>query len=235
MLLRRAAVFAVLMLAAQTALWAYKVTLKPGQGEGSVIVLDSEDPALQATDINQAAKGQFGKQGERLWFRFPFCPGSFTAPEGEFFCGWYMNEEGGTEIETGKFRDINADLVLIAKWGALEFPYYDGEVFMKCAVTNKSPREVKVIEIGNMMGDNLTIPASVKNKGKTYSVVEIADGVCNQKSNLTALTIPATVRRIGTEAFRDCRNLGTVTFEEGSQLSRMGRYAFRDCMSMQNH
>ena len=44
-LLRRAAAFAVLMLAAQTALWAYTVTLKAGRGTGSDIVLDSEDKA----------------------------------------------------------------------------------------------------------------------------------------------------------------------------------------------
>lgn len=117
----------------------------------------------------------------------------------------------------------------------MEFDYGDGEVSMNCAVTNNSPREVKITGIDNVGDGNITIPASVEDGDESYSVVEIADGVCNQKSNLTALTIPATVRRIGTEAFRDCRNLGTVTFEEGSQLSRMGRYAFRDCMSMQNH
>lgn len=119
MLLRRAAVFAVLMLAAQTALWAHTVTLQAGRGTGSVIVLDSEDPALQATDNDHPAEGQFNMEDGQRGFRFPFCPSSFTAPEGEFFCGWYMNEEGGTEIETGKFRDINADLVLIAKWGGV--------------------------------------------------------------------------------------------------------------------
>lgn len=121
-LLRRAAVFAVLMLAAQTALWAYTVTLKPGRGTGDDIILDSGDLALQAADNDHLAEGKFFMDGEKLWFMFPDCPASFTAPEGEFFYVWYMNEEGGTEIETGKFRDINADLVLIAKWGGVGVP-----------------------------------------------------------------------------------------------------------------
>lgn len=233
MLLRRAAVFAVLMLAAQTALWAYKVTLKPGRGTGEVIVLDSEEPTLQATDNDHFAEGKFFMDGEKLWFMFPFCPGSFTAPTGEVFLGWYINAEDGKVEKDGHCHILTEDLVLIAKWGAVEFEYYGDGGIIKFAATNNSPREVKLIEILNMEGDNLTIPASVEDGDESYSVVEIADGLGAYNEKLTALTIPATVRRIGTEAFRLCNHLTTVTFEEGSQLTSAGENAFNGCQSLQ--
>ena len=232
MLLRRAAAFAVLMLAAQTALWAYTVTLKPGRGTGSVIVLDSEDPTLQATDNDHPAEGQFFMEEGKLWFRFPSCPSSFTAPTGEEFKGWYINAEDGDAVTDGFYFFLTGDLELIAKWDAVEYVKYDDEVVLNYAISNNSPREVKITGIGYVGDSNVTIPASLEHGGETYSVVEIADGVSNQETELTALTIPATVRRIGSNAFRQCWDLTTVTFEEGSQLTSAGENAFYECHSL---
>jgi len=43
------------------------------------------------------------------------------------------------------------------------------------------------------------------------------------------VTIPATVKRIGSEAFRNCESLAGVTFAAGSQLEGIGFWAFAWC------
>ena len=51
-------------------------------------------------------------------------------------------------------------------------------------------------------------------------------------SSLTTIEIPAGVTSIGSEAFRYCSNLESVTFAKESQLTSIGRDAFRDCISL---
>ncbi|MBQ7181126.1 MAG: leucine-rich repeat domain-containing protein [Bacteroidaceae bacterium] len=230
MLLRRAAACAVLMLLAQTALMAYTVTLQSGsRGEGSDIVINTPDPAGLPTSQSGVGNGQFWMEGEQLWYKFPDCPASFTAPAGEILLGWYIGEESDEAQDPGTRWTISSDLVLIAKWGAEEIEYGDGNNNLKFAVTCVSPLEAKLIEISQFDDGNLVIPAIVDDWGKEYSVVEIADGVCQNRSELTALTIAATVRRIGKEAFSKCHNLTTLTFAEGGQLTAMGQHAFFNC------
>lgn len=43
---------------------------------------------------------------------------------------------------------------------------------------------------------------------------------------IQSVTVPASVRTIGTEAFDHCSDLGSVTFAEGSRLERIEMYAF---------
>ena len=51
-------------------------------------------------------------------------------------------------------------------------------------------------------------------------------------TNLTSITIPASVISIGEYAFYDCTSLATVTFAEGSQLASIGSWAFGGCSSL---
>lgn len=232
-LLRRAAALAVLMLAAQTALWAYTVTLKAGsRGTGSDIVINSGDEANMAANQGSAAHGQFWMEGDQLWFRFPDCPASFTAPEGEILLGWYVGEESGSPFSPGFVNKITKDLVLIAKWGKEEFNEGNEDYNITYAVTSKSPLEVKMTSIDLRGGTVLTIPATVDHDWEIYTVVEIGDEVCKSDGYLTTLTMPATVRRIGKEAFSQCFALTTLTFEEGSQLTAMGQDAFAFCSNL---
>ncbi len=46
------------------------------------------------------------------------------------------------------------------------------------------------------------------------------------------VTIPASVTHINAYAFRNCINLETVTFEEGSQLVKIGSFAFENCKKL---
>ena len=47
-------------------------------------------------------------------------------------------------------------------------------------------------------------------------------------SDIESITIPASVREIGTGAFYNCKNLRKVTFEEKSRLERIGKECFYD-------
>ena len=145
-LLRRIASAALLMLTFHTAAMAYTITLKPGRGSGSDIVIDSGDQSLYASDWTSAAGGQFWFEGSELWFRFPDCPGSFTAPGSEVFLGWSIDRENSPAFPPGTVLQISKDLTLYAKWGTVEFNVSTGEVNFRFTVTNTSPREVSLIE-----------------------------------------------------------------------------------------
>lgn len=56
----------------------------------------------------------------------------------------------------------------------------------------------------------LVIPETVEIDGKTYTVTEIAAGAFKNNKALTEVTIPATVTRIGDEAFAGCENLQVI-------------------------
>ena len=234
MLLRRAAAFAVLMLAAQTALWAITVTLKPGRGEGSDIVIDSSVEEHMAANQSSAANGQFWTEGDKLWFKFPDCPASFTAPEGEILLGWYVGDESSSPLNPGTQNTITESLVLIAYWGVEEFEErYEG-YNITYAVTSKSPKEVKVKSIHVEDRNEITIPATVEHDWEEYTVVEIGDGVLQDNSALNTLTFAegAQLRAMGENAFKGCNNLHTIHNIPGSIESK-GGYLFDGANELQ--
>ena len=51
---------------------------------------------------------------------------------------------------------------------------------------------------------------------------------------IKSVFIPNTVKTIGEDAFRNCKNLETVTFEENSTLTEIGVHAFQTCDSLVN-
>lgn len=66
---------------------------------------------------------------------------------------------------------------------------------------------------------NVVIPSEVEYNGKTYTVIEIEEGCFKECSDLTSLTIPATVRYVGNryqgETFIGCTALKKVIIEDG--------------------
>ena len=63
--------------------------------------------------------------------------------------------------------------------------------------------------------------------GPNSTITEIPEGTFWNCKALTAIHLPASVTKIGIQAFDMCSVLTTVTFEEGSQLQSIGKYAFR--------
>ena len=53
-------------------------------------------------------------------------------------------------------------------------------------------------------------------------------------TDLIRVNIPASVETIGNGAFKDCSNLKTVFFSEGSKLTTIGSSAFRGCTSLES-
>ena len=51
--------------------------------------------------------------------------------------------------------------------------------------------------------------------------------------NLLSITIPASLKNIGPEAFKYCRNLSEIIFEEDSQLTSISWNAFTSCESLE--
>ena len=73
----------------------------------------------------------------------------------------------------------------------------------------------------------LTLPASCN--GKKYWIHPSAFENCN---NITSVVIPANVEYIGSDAFRDCSSLVSVTFSENSQLIAIGNNVFCNCSGL---
>ena len=64
---------------------------------------------------------------------------------------------------------------------------------------------------------NITIPSTYNGKPVTY----IREEGFTAAELLVSINIPASVKRIGDNAFADCTNLTSVTFQSGSQLETM--------------
>ncbi len=54
------------------------------------------------------------------------------------------------------------------------------------------------------------------------------------KSGIADIDFPASLETIGSNAFKECLNLRTVTFAEGSKLKTIGSMAFTGCSSLQS-
>ena len=79
---------------------------------------------------------------------------------------------------------------------------------------------------------SLTIPATVKYEGKTYSVTGIYKWGLSDFINLTSVTIPNSVTSIGKGAFDGCSSLTSITIP--NSVTNIGEYAFDGCRSLKS-
>ena len=77
---------------------------------------------------------------------------------------------------------------------------------------------------GSHLQHAIAIPDSIEG----LSVTEVADSAFKSKTNITAVTLPATVRRIGDMAFYGCNALESVNMP--AALTEIGVAAFADCI-----
>ena len=94
--------------------------------------------------------------------------------------------------------------------GGLYFNLLDTDE-LKCAVTYSGMCDGK--PYSTYSGD-VVIPSSVTINGITIDVTEIDREAFSMCGGLTAVTIPASLSKIGYRAFYGCENLAKVTFEE---------------------
>lgn len=83
---------------------------------------------------------------------------------------------------------------------------------------------------------DFTVPSNVINEGKVYRVVGIADEAFEASDNrdhayyLRSIVIPASVKSIGSSAFKGCPNL--VEVDLGNGVVRIGDHAFAQCTQL---
>ena len=66
-----------------------------------------------------------------------------------------------------------------------------------------------------------------------YTITNIAASAFQDCTNLTSVTIPASVRSISTSAFSGCTSLKAVMFADNSSLTYIGTYAFYNCSALE--
>ena len=83
-----------------------------------------------------------------------------------------------------------------------------------------------VIGLGSATSKYIVIPHYYRGK----PVTEIYDAAFKGEDKLRSVTIPDSVKSIGSEAFKDCTDL--ITVEMSSKLTSIGESAFRGCKSL---
>ena len=76
------------------------------------------------------------------------------------------------------------------------------------------------------------LPLSESEFALADGTIGIADGAFLADKNLTAITLPASLRTIGNSAFASCVNLTTVQLRESALLTDIGKYAFQNCSQL---
>lgn len=76
---------------------------------------------------------------------------------------------------------------------------------------------------------NVVIPSKINDK----TVIAIADGAFDSKTSINSVSLPASVKTIGTDAFYECTSLSTFTIADNSNLESIGQRAFYMCSSLE--
>ena len=71
---------------------------------------------------------------------------------------------------------------------------------------------------------NIVIPSTISFNNKTLTVIEIADKVFKECSDLTGITIPSTISLVGDEMFNGCTKLEYVKIEDGETVLEIGNF-----------
>ncbi len=86
---------------------------------------------------------------------------------------------------------------------------------------------VEILKYSGTESD-VTIPEKIEEK----AVKSIGYGAFVDNKTIVSVTIPAQVTDLKYGAFMSCRNLGKVTFAEGSKLQKIGGAAFTNCSKL---
>ena len=128
-------------------------------------------------------------------------------------------------------------VVLLAALTALPASaYYDFMVGDLCYFKNSDGTSVTVTyqnspspSYSNLSG-SLSIPPSVTYRGTTYSVTTIGSNAFRECTGLTSVTIPNSVTEIGSMAFYNCTGLTSVTIP--NSVTEIGSMAFYNCTGL---
>ena len=89
-------------------------------------------------------------------------------------------------------------------------------------VTDADAKTVSVKQANNQVGGDLVIPATAQNDGVSYRVISIAESGFKDNANITSVVFPASMRSTGGSCFENCKNIASITLNEG--LETIGDY-----------
>jgi hypothetical protein len=97
--------------------------------------------------------------------------------------------------------------------------------------TDMTVRVSPTIEVSQQI-TSIKIPSSVINpqNGLNYTVIEITENAFTSYGKLKSITLPSTIKTIGTRAFIDCISLDSIFLPE--KLEEIGESAFWGCTSL---
>lgn len=97
----------------------------------------------------------------------------------------------------------------------------------KVQVISTSKKTVAYKAPVNKKAKTVSIPATVKIRGKKYKVTQIAEGAFKNNKKVTKVTIGSNVSKISKNAFSGAIKLKTVTMRQN--VTEIGAYAFKGC------
>ena len=100
---------------------------------------------------------------------------------------------------------------------------YNGIAYI---VLSEADKTVEVCVGSSFNGSELIIPEKVTYSEKEYTVTGIGETAFFYNTSVASVSIPATVKTIGINAFGSCANLTSLTFEGESQLEQISNRAF---------
>ncbi len=125
----------------------------------------------------------------------------------------------------------------ITEGSKLEHNYDDDNLCVRCGFKYVEQFTYKINEdrsgyilmtIGNFSGTDLIVP----NKHKELPVVGIFEKAFFNCTQLTSVTLPATIIAIGPSVFEGCTNLKSFTFKDNCRLLSIGSRAFANCSNL---
>lgn len=96
-------------------------------------------------------------------------------------------------------------------------------------IKSEDPNEVAVGESVSFGGTTANIPATVMNGATPYTVTALANYGLSLKPSLTSVTLPETVKKIGSHALR---NTGITSMLIPNSVDTIGAFAFCECTAL---
>ena len=195
---------------------------KPGDTEWSPLPQSvlSGGGGISAYAVRFDANGGMGTMEKRVYAAGDdvALPANTFTRSGWTFAGWGTEADGPVLYADGErigggLAAGGQTVTLHAVWKSGGFTYMvsDGEV------------EITGFAVGEDDESEIAIPESLGG----LPVTSIGDDAFRSHTNLTSVSIPGSVKRIGYGAFCYCENLASLTIMDG--VASLGVYAFYDC------
>lgn len=98
-------------------------------------------------------------------------------------------------------------------------------------IISQTPLEVQVYKPeGVKYKGDITLPEKVVYEGKEYTLTALKDGAFAQCGELTSVSLPETIRKIGSSTFVDCVKLQSINLP--ASIESLGYYSFGGCTSL---